>query len=146
MMGQTVANNICGNKTKYNPGIWFNSAKFFDIEYQTYGVILPKPPEGQLSFEWENKSQRVRVRINFEKESGKFVGINLFGIRGRHHIYEKWLSEGKNIKYVVENLKLANFDPEFFKSYEADIIQAFNQKHNTNFTLKAKKGIFRRSV
>jgi len=34
MMGETVAHTVCGNKQAYDPGIWFNSAKFIDIEYQ----------------------------------------------------------------------------------------------------------------
>ena len=42
MMGEVVAQTICGNKTAYNPGVWFNSAKFFDIEYQTYGWVFPE--------------------------------------------------------------------------------------------------------
>lgn len=37
MMGETVAQTLCGNPTTYKPGHWFNSAKFLDIEYQTYG-------------------------------------------------------------------------------------------------------------
>src|SRR5690606_8544012 len=32
MMGEVLAQTICGNKMAYNPGHWFNSAKFFDIE------------------------------------------------------------------------------------------------------------------
>ncbi len=37
MMGETLAQTLCGNPTEYEPGYWFNSAKFFDVEYQTYG-------------------------------------------------------------------------------------------------------------
>ena len=32
MMGETLAQTICGNRIEYKPGNWFNSAKFFDIE------------------------------------------------------------------------------------------------------------------
>ena len=39
MMGEAVAQSICGNPTAYHPGNWFNSAKFFDIEYQTYWTL-----------------------------------------------------------------------------------------------------------
>ncbi len=39
-MGETVAQTICDNKTEYKPGHWFNSAKFLDIEYQTYGWVF----------------------------------------------------------------------------------------------------------
>ena len=35
MQGKGLAKTICGEKTIYNRGIWFNSAKFLDIEYQT---------------------------------------------------------------------------------------------------------------
>ena len=40
MMGETVAQTICNKKTAYKPGHWFNSAKFLDIEYQTYGWVF----------------------------------------------------------------------------------------------------------
>ncbi|MEL6538687.1 MAG: FAD-dependent oxidoreductase [Bacteroidota bacterium] len=36
MHGETVAQTICGNESRYKPGLWFNSAKFMDIEYQVY--------------------------------------------------------------------------------------------------------------
>ena len=42
MMGEVVAQTICGRRTAYNPSHWFNSAKFLDIEYQTYGWVFPK--------------------------------------------------------------------------------------------------------
>ena len=35
MQGETVAHNICGQPTPYQRGEWFNSAKFFNLEYQT---------------------------------------------------------------------------------------------------------------
>ena len=35
MMGETLAQTLTGKPTQYNPGHWFNSAKFLDIEYQT---------------------------------------------------------------------------------------------------------------
>ena len=46
-MGETIAHTITGNRVEYNPGYWFNSAKFFDIEYQTYGDVLSKRDENQ---------------------------------------------------------------------------------------------------
>src|SRR5690606_13478247 len=39
IMGETVAKTIAQEKTPYQPGVWFNSAKFFDIEYQTYSNV-----------------------------------------------------------------------------------------------------------
>ena len=37
--GEVAAGNILGGDTPYDPGIWFNSAKFLDIEYQTHGMF-----------------------------------------------------------------------------------------------------------
>ena len=41
-----------GNKKAYRPGHWFNSAKFFDIEYQTYGLVAAQTE----NFEKDRKS------------------------------------------------------------------------------------------
>ena len=68
MHGETVAHTITGKKLKYNPGIWFNSAKFFDIEYQTYGLLPSKLPENEETFFWIDKVTRKKsLRINFDK-------------------------------------------------------------------------------
>src|SRR5690606_21225120 len=47
MMGEVVAQTICGDKTRYEPGPWFNSAKFFDIEFQTYGNVSNALADGE---------------------------------------------------------------------------------------------------
>jgi hypothetical protein len=39
MHGETLALTLTGKRTAYAPGHWFNSAKFLDIEYQTYGQV-----------------------------------------------------------------------------------------------------------
>ncbi len=51
MQGETVAKTICGERMHYIPGVFFNSAKFFDIEYQVYGQVNAHPQEerGTLS-------------------------------------------------------------------------------------------------
>ena len=58
MMGETLAQTICGNKTAYKPGHWFNSAKFMDIEYQTYGWVWAQPKENEARFYWEHESAK----------------------------------------------------------------------------------------
>ena len=50
MQGETVAHTICGQPTAYRRGIWFNSAKFFNLEYQTYGQAPAGPAAGLHSF------------------------------------------------------------------------------------------------
>jgi NAD(P)H-nitrite reductase large subunit len=127
MMGETLAQTICGNPKQYNPGHWFNSAKFFDIEYQTYGWVFAKPLDYEKQFYWEHSSGKIGVRFSYHKETKTFLGINTFGIRMRHETFDKWLSEKREIDYVVNNLSEANFDPEFFRHFENKILIAFNQ-------------------
>jgi len=47
LMAPILAQTICNKPTPYIQGIWFNSAKFFDIEYQVYGEINPTLKENR---------------------------------------------------------------------------------------------------
>ena len=134
MMGETLAQTICGKPMEYNPGNWFNSAKFFDIEYQTYGWVFSKPLENEAQFYWEHQSGKIAVRISYDKNSRIFLGINTFGIRMRHEFFDTVLTNKMSVEYVIQNLKKANFDPEFYKRYENEIFQSFQ---NTTTTLNA---------
>jgi len=138
IMGESVAQTICGNKTTYQPGPWFNSAKFFDIEYQTYGAVLTHDQEEEGRYYWEHKNGKMAVHLVWHKDTNVFVGINTFGIRMRHHLFDKWLKEHATIQTVMENLRSANFDPEFYKLHEAEIVDGFNKASGLNIQLKAK--------
>ncbi|MGY0408518.1 MAG: NAD(P)/FAD-dependent oxidoreductase, partial [Polaribacter sp.] len=138
MMGEALAQTICGNKTEYKPGHWFNSAKFLDIEYQTYGWVWAKPKENEARFYWEHKGGKKCIHINFDKKTHQFIGINTFGIRMRHPFFNKILTEKQSVEYVLEHLADANFDPEFYKLYETEIVAKFNKENNTNIQLKKK--------
>ncbi|WP_127845580.1 NAD(P)/FAD-dependent oxidoreductase [Psychroflexus aestuariivivens] len=130
MMGETLSQTLCGNPMKFKPGHWFNSAKFFDIEYQTYGWVFPEPKDGHTDFYWEHEDGKKCIHIHFEKESRKFKGINTFGIRLRHEVFDYWLTKEATVDEVIINLKKANFDPEFFKQYEKQIQQKFKVSKN----------------
>lgn len=131
MMGETVAQTICGNRIEYKPGHWFNSAKFLDIEYQTYGWVFAQPLEYERQFHWKHKDDTKCITVSYHKESGEFLGINTFGIRMRHEVFDKWLSLKKDVTYVMEHLKEANFDPEFYSKYEPEILSAYQNQFQT---------------
>ena len=133
MMGQTVAHSICTAPTSYQPRLWFNSAKFLDIEYQVYGDIPPQTPEGITSLYWEHKDGKKAIRISFDTTSGVVKGFLLMGIRYRHEVCEQWILGKKHIESVLLELSAANFDPEFFEEYEADLIQIYNHKLAFNY-------------
>ena len=140
MMGETLAQTICGNKTAYNPGHWFNSAKFLDIEYQTYGWVFSEKnkKENELYFQWKHPKEYKCITISFDKDTHQFLGINTFGIRMRHEIFDKWLTEKRAIEHVLEYLADANFDPEFYKLHEPQIVAKFNKENNKKIQPKKK--------
>jgi len=138
IMGETLAATLCGEKTKYTPGHWFNSAKFFDIEYQTYGWVFSNNREGEKSFYWEHKNGKMCVHFVYEEKTRKFLGLNTFGIRMRHEVMNDHLENSRTIDEVIERLADANFDPEFYKLHEAEIVSKFNADTNANVQLKRK--------
>lgn len=118
MMGETVAYTVCGQPQLYRPGIWFNSAKFLDIEYQVYGDVNNQ----HASVYWEHPDGEKSIRVCYDKNSRKVLGFNLMGIRYRQEVCEQWIKTGTDIKTVIQNLGKANFDPEFYKRYEKLLI------------------------
>lgn len=132
MMGETVAQTICGNPFEYNPGYWFNSAKFFDIEYQTYGWVFSDKKDYEAHFHWHHKDDIKCITIAYHKETQEFLGINTFGIRMKHEVFDQWLSQHQKVDYVVQHLKEANFDPEFYTHFEKEIQTAFQQHQPVN--------------
>jgi NADPH-dependent 2,4-dienoyl-CoA reductase/sulfur reductase-like enzyme len=141
MMGETVAHTICGTPTTYHPRLWFNSAKFFTIEYQVYGTVLAKAEPHHAQVFWEHADGKKSVRIVYDRESEAVLGFNLMGVRYRHEVCEKWILEKTPIETVLQNLGLANFDPEFYRHYEQEIVKIYNQTQGKNLVLPRKKGL-----
>ncbi|MBC8766585.1 NAD(P)/FAD-dependent oxidoreductase [Arenibacter sp. BSSL-BM3] len=140
MMGEALAQTICGRKRAYKPGHWFNSAKFLDIEYQTYGWVFSdrSKKDHEQHFHWRHPKEKICVTIAFHKDTKQLLGINTFGIRMRHEILDRWLTEERTMDYVMEYLRDANFDPEFYAQYEKAIISHYNVEFGTNITPKKK--------
>lgn len=141
MMGETAAYNICDKPVDYDPGFWFNSAKFIEIEYQVYGEVPAKLPEHLKTIFWKHPDNEKSIRINYHKDDYTVKGFNLFGIRYRHEVCEKWVKENTHIENVLQNLGMANFDPEFYKEYDQEIIKIYNKVEGKNIQLKTKRGL-----
>ena len=123
MQGRVAAANIAGDSIRYDPGIWYNSAKFIDLEYQTYGTVNAKPQPHEKNLYWEHPSGLQAVRIVCHADDGHLLGINTMGIRYRHEVCERWLRDARPIDYVFDHLAEANFDTEFFARYEDRIVR-----------------------
>ena len=104
---------MTGNPTPYNPGPWFNSAKFFDIEYQTYGwVSANNNLANEEHIYWEHPKKSISLRLAYNPETEIFLGAVNMGIRLKHEVFNEWLSSPTSIYYVVKHLIETNFDPE----------------------------------
>lgn len=139
IMGETVANTICGKPMTYDPGNWFNSAKFMDLEYQTYGWVFADLGENEEELIYEDVLNSRLIHFVFEKESHQFIGVNTFGIRLRHEVFDAWLNEKKDMSFVLSHFSSANFDPEFFKKFEIKLVDAYNAKFNKNIRLHSRQ-------
>ncbi len=125
MMGESLAQTLCGTPTPYKPGIWFNSAKFVDLEYQTYGDVPPVIEGDLTSIFWSEEEPERSLRIVFEKSTAKVRGFNALGLRLRHEVCDNWIKSGKTLAYVLDHLDRLNFDPEFYKKYAAQVKSRF---------------------
>ncbi|MDA0314008.1 MAG: FAD-dependent oxidoreductase [Bacteroidetes bacterium] len=124
MHGETLAHNFCQQPVPYQPGVWFNSAKFFAIEFQTYGLVSPEPSEEIVYFHWEHRLGRVSFRMEMDQEE-KITGVINLGFRLRHEFFDRAIREQWRGELVIQKLEEGVFDPEFYAPYHLEIQQAF---------------------
>ena len=142
IQGKAAAYNMCRKKSPYIPGTFFNSAKFFDLEYQIYGTVPANDSEDFDSIYWEHIKKGKAIRIVFDKNTFTVKGFSLLGIRFRHQICDQWIQEQRHMDYVMENLKAADFNPEFSSNYEQEIISIYNKRFNKNIQPKKKRQLW----
>lgn len=127
LQGERLARNLLGDVGDYDPGIWFNSAKFFDLEWHTYGTVLPNPPSDEQHLVWQDTAARKLLRLVFGPD-GALRGMNALGIRYRHRVFERWIDEKRDASYVLGRLSEANFDPELYRRPEPRIVAALRSQ------------------
>ncbi len=118
--GRAAAASMLGDEVRYRRGTWYNSAKFFDLEWTTAGFVpvtlnfdntpLPRP-EGVR--EW---FQRVPGRPESQRivlKGDRVVGFNMLGSRWNHEPLLEWIHERRELPWVLKRLPEAQFDEEF---------------------------------
>ena len=135
IQGTTVAKTICGHRTAYVPGNWYNSAKFFDIEYSVYGQVPGVPAENQRSLLWQHSGGKKSIRLVYDTSEGnKVIGFNLMGVRFRHNVCDQWLDDGRDLEYVLTHLRAVEFDPEFSPSYAGELLELYEKESGKKLT------------
>lgn len=127
LMGRTVAATICGQDTKYNPGHWYNAAKFFDLSYQTYGIVPVEAPTTH-TFLWQDVAQERSLRFAFDPANRRIQGINALGISLRHRVADKMLRQGWPLEQAISHLEALLFEPAFSSSPSPSVRQAFLER------------------
>ena len=108
--GELAARSMLGDAVEYRPPVFFNSSKFFEIEYTTVGDVT-RAPAGARSFYFRVTGREASVRL--VEADGRIVGFNMLGSRWEHTFFERWIEERRTLDEVVARLHEAQFDVEF---------------------------------
>ncbi len=122
--GRVVARSMLGDDVAYRRGTWYNSAKFFDLEWTTAGWV-------PVCLNWDNTplDPGPDVRCWFQRVPGRFVsqrvvtkgdrvvGFNFLGSRWNHEPLLDWIHERRSLEWVLEHLHEAQFDEEFMPRF-----------------------------
>lgn len=122
--GRVAAASMLGDDVAYRRGTWYNSAKFFDMEYTTAGWV-------PVLLNWDNTPldpgpdirhwfQRVPGRFESQRivvKGDRVVGFNMLGSRWNHEPLLEWIHERRSLEYVLEHLQEAQFDEEFTRRF-----------------------------
>jgi NADPH-dependent 2,4-dienoyl-CoA reductase/sulfur reductase-like enzyme len=118
--GRAAAASMLGDEARYRRAAWYNSAKFFDLEYTTAGWV-------PVLLSWENTplDPGPEVRCWFQRAPGRFesqriilkgervVGFNMLGGRWNHEPLLQWIHDRRSLDFVLTHLAEAQFDEEF---------------------------------
>ncbi|NQW61417.1 MAG: NAD(P)/FAD-dependent oxidoreductase [Deltaproteobacteria bacterium] len=118
--GRHVAANLFGDQLRYAPPIFFNSSKFFEVEYTTVGEVMSLP-EGTPTLFRKHPTKPLCQRILHNGD--RVLGFNMLGSRWNHEILERWIRERRSPAWVVAHLADAQFDVEFGRANLASCIQ-----------------------
>jgi NAD(P)H-nitrite reductase large subunit len=114
--GKVAGWNIYGDKKIYKRGTFYNSAKFFDIEYTTAGLVNFNF-EGEQEILLREKDKYKTVRLVYLPDK-TVIGFNMLGRRWDHRVLVNWIEANKKLDWVLENLKDALFDEELMPQFE----------------------------
>jgi NADPH-dependent 2,4-dienoyl-CoA reductase/sulfur reductase-like enzyme len=127
--GRVAARSILGDAVTYRRGGWYNSAKFFDIEWTTAGWV-------PALLNWDNTpiEPGTDVRTWFQRVPGeavsqkivlkgdRVVGFSMLGSRWDHEPLLRWIEERRGLDWVLARLPEAQFDEELsprFRIFES---------------------------
>jgi NADPH-dependent 2,4-dienoyl-CoA reductase/sulfur reductase-like enzyme len=117
--GRVAAASMLGDGATYRRGTWYNSAKFFDLEYTTAGWVpvrldwdnTPLDPGPDVS-EWFQRSPGRFDSQRIVCQEERVVGFNMLGGRWNHERLLDWIDSRRTLSFVLDHLAEAQFDEE----------------------------------
>jgi NADPH-dependent 2,4-dienoyl-CoA reductase/sulfur reductase-like enzyme len=122
--GRAAAASMLGDDVAYRRGTWYNSAKFFDLEWTTAGWVPVT-----VNFDGTPLDPGRDVRTWFQRVPGTFrtqkivakgervVGFNFLGSRWNHEPLLEWIHERRSLEWVLKHLHEAQFDEELMPRF-----------------------------
>jgi NADPH-dependent 2,4-dienoyl-CoA reductase/sulfur reductase-like enzyme len=121
--GELAALSMLGDPVKYEPPTFYNSAKFFEMDYTAVGVMA----EGEGDeFCVRIPGRRVSIRIHDTPDGVR--GFSLLGSRWDSTCLQNWIQERRPLTYVIEHLEKAQFDVEFGRQNLEAVRAEFNRR------------------
>jgi NADPH-dependent 2,4-dienoyl-CoA reductase/sulfur reductase-like enzyme len=108
--GELAGLSMLGDRINYAPPIFYNSAKFFDVEYTTTGECSNLAATAR-SFYYRVPGKDISLRIS--EHNGAVIGFNMLGSRWNQTLFEQWIRERRSLQQVMAMLHTAQFDVEF---------------------------------
>ena len=91
VIGVIAGYNLVGDKRAYKRGTFYNSAKFFDIEYTTTGLVNFNV-EGEQTWYQQEPGTPYTTRIVYLPDS-TVIGFNGSGRRWDHRVWMQWIED-----------------------------------------------------
>ena len=91
-----------------------------------YHALHPKLSLAQVYYVYTHTTLDGRIVY-----VGKGKNRRAWEFTRRDSAHKAWLSEQRHIDYVINHLAEANFDPEFYSHYEAEIRSTFSNQFQT---------------
>jgi NADPH-dependent 2,4-dienoyl-CoA reductase/sulfur reductase-like enzyme len=122
--GRVAAASMTGDAVAYRRGTWYNSAKFFDLEYTTAGfvpVLLDAenravPVEAGVTT-WFQRAPGALASERIVCRDGRVIGFNMLGGRWNHEPLLEWIEERRPLDWVLKRLPDAQFDEELERRF-----------------------------
>ena len=109
--GRLAAQSMMGDQVSYSSPLFYNSSKFFEIEYTTVGKVTGLSAQ-ERSIYRRSPDRDVSVRVVVD-ERDQVIGFNMLGSRWNHRLLMRWILERRTWAEVEPWLPQAQFDVEF---------------------------------